>query len=78
MPNVTVYRWRKYDIATDENQTSRRWATLEAIERACGERLGQGIEVDATELDPHVAGMTPRNWTPPSERHDGFQQRVTR
>jgi len=33
---ITVYRFTKYDITTDQYQQSRRWATREAIERICG------------------------------------------
>jgi hypothetical protein len=78
MSTVTVYRWQKYDIATDEVLKSRRWATLEAIERACGEPVDRfGVEVDASELDPDTPSMTPRNWRPPSERYGGFQRQVT-
>ena len=31
-----VYRFKKYDIGTDETITSKRWATREAIERLLG------------------------------------------
>ena len=30
---LTAYRFKVYDISTDENRISRRWATLEAIRR---------------------------------------------
>lgn len=78
MSTVTVYRWQKYDITSDGVQRSRRWAMLDAIERACGEPVDRvGVEVDESELDPDTPGMTPRDWTPPSERHGGFQRQVT-
>ncbi len=63
MTKVTVYRFRLYDISTDENRQSRRWATLKAIERICGEVLKDTeTEVDASVLDSN--GMTERDFNP--------------
>jgi hypothetical protein len=77
MSRVTVYRWRKYDIVMDENQKSRRWATLDAIERAGGEPVDYvGCEIDEAELDPSTPGMTPRGWTPPNDLHSGIQRQA--
>jgi hypothetical protein len=73
---VTVYRFTVYDITNDEQRTSRRWATREAIERV----RGQVLEATATEVDPSVvgaeiAGMTERNFDP--HKSTGFQRAVT-
>jgi hypothetical protein len=72
---VTVYRFRVYDITTDENRASRRWATRDAIERVRGEVL----EETATAVDPSVVGgeihgMTERNFDP--HRNIGIQTQV--
>jgi hypothetical protein len=46
-----VYRFRLYDIGADENRTSRRWATLEAIAQIRGEALMEtATEVDADRI----------------------------
>jgi len=34
LAKITVYRFIKYDISSDENRKSRRWATRQAIERS--------------------------------------------
>ena len=47
MSRVTVYRFTKFDITTDQHQRSRRWATREAIELVHGHVL----EDTATEID---------------------------
>ena len=65
MTKVTVYQLAKYNISSDGNTKSRRWATCEAIERICGEVL----EDTATEVDPSVLGgeidrMTEINFNP--------------
>ena len=77
MVQVTVYRWRRYDITTDETTTSRRYATLAAIEEACGKPIeGSAIEIDEDHLDPQQDGMTPRDYVP--NRRTGFQTEITR
>jgi hypothetical protein len=46
----TIYRSRRYDISSDENIVSRRWATREAI----GLIGGEVLEDTATEVDRAV------------------------
>lgn len=78
MGTVTVYRWTKYDITTDEQRTSRRMATADAIARAYGVPIeGTAREIGASELDPGEDGMTPRDFHLRSNRQ-GFQTQVTR
>jgi len=61
--SVTIYRFRLYDINTDESRTSRRWATREAIERIHGEVLTDtATEVDASVVDTDIPGMTERGF----------------
>jgi hypothetical protein len=37
LSEITVYRFRLYDISSDEKRKSRRWATLKAIMQVGGE-----------------------------------------
>ena len=75
MSNVTVHRWRLYDIASDQTVISRRLATQEAIDRARGEAIpGTAVQVSESDLDPDCPGMTPRNFEP--HRGTGFQRQV--
>jgi hypothetical protein len=65
MATVTVYRFRKYDIASDQNIVSRRMATREAIDANCGVVIdGTGVEIDDSRLDPMIDGMTPIDFVP--------------
>jgi hypothetical protein len=74
MGMVTVYRWTKYDITTDEQRPSRRMATAEAIALACGVPVeGTAREIDISELE--IDGMTARDFHLRSNR-TGFQTRV--
>lgn len=76
MSEVTIYRFKLYDITTDENRESRRWATREAVERLGGEVLEDtATEVDASVVATNVFSMTERNFDP--YRHVGFQRVVT-
>ena len=74
MGNVTVYRFSLYDIASDEQRTSRRWATREAIERIGGKVLeSTATEVDVAALDENR--MTERDFNP--HPRTGFQTQVS-
>jgi hypothetical protein len=76
MTKVTVYRFTIYDITTDENRISKRMGTLEGIERVCGTPIeGTAVEIDASELDPEIVGLTPRDWRPRRDG-DGFPRQV--
>ncbi len=71
MPNV--YKFRKYDIVSDETITSRRWATREAVKFVCGEVVEDTeTEVDASFLDGN--GMTEMNLDP--HKREGFQTKI--
>jgi hypothetical protein len=76
MNKVKVCRFRKYDVTTDENQVSKRWATREAIERIGGEEIIETeTEVDPSAVGRDIAGMTARGFDP--NRGIGFQTQVT-
>jgi hypothetical protein len=77
MTTVTVYKFRKYDIASDQMQTSRRMATREAIQTiARGEILEDtALEVDANEVGGEVSGMTRIGFMPSVLGAGGFQTR---
>ena len=65
MSNVTVHRFKIYDIGNDEWKISRRWATQEGIDKVCGERIdGTAIEIDSKLVGSEVEGMTARNYDP--------------
>lgn len=75
MGKTTVHRWRRYDIASDEYVTSRRYGSQEAIDRVGGEIIPESsVEIDDIELDPDFPGMTTRSYSPPIAR--GFQTEV--
>jgi hypothetical protein len=75
MSKVKVYRFTVYDITTDENRRSRRWATREAIERAHGDVLDDTVtEVDSSVLGDEIDGMTARDFDP--HPRTGFQRQV--
>jgi hypothetical protein len=61
---ATVYRFHAWDVVNDIFQQSRRWATKEAIERAGGAIISDGVEVDDKYLGREVDGMTERNFDP--------------
>jgi hypothetical protein len=67
MEKVTIYRFKTYNVATDEIKVSTRWATPEAILRiAHGEIIeSTALEVDASILGSDIEGMTVRDWMPP-------------
>lgn len=71
---VTIFRFKRYDISSDEFQHSRRWATRDAIERIGAEVLDDhGVDVDPSVLNGD--GMTERNFNP--HLRQGFQTYVS-
>jgi hypothetical protein len=65
-----------YDITSDGNRPSRRWATREVIERLHGQILDNtATEIDASLVNSDIAGMTERDFDP--HRRTGFQRMVT-
>lgn len=73
---ATVYRFRTWEIATDTFRTSQRWATMEAIERAGGEPITNGVEIDDNYLGHEVDGMTARGFDPANPPTNEFRSRV--
>lgn len=74
MSTVTVYRFEKYDIKTDDWQRSVRWATEDMIRKIGARTVGDPIDVDPGTLGNEVEGMTDRNFNPHST--GGFQRVV--
>lgn len=78
MSKVTVYRFQMYDVHSDQMQTSRRWATLEAIEEVHGQPLiHTAIEIDASHVGDEIEGFTACGFNPSSQISVGFQTQVT-
>jgi hypothetical protein len=76
VPTVTVYRFKVYDITTDEIRLSRRWGTREGIKAARGAPLEEtATEVDSALVGQEVEGLTARDFDP--RRRTGFQTQVT-
>ena len=78
MTTVTVYRFRKYDIGSDQMQVSRRRAPHEAIRTiAQAEVLEEtALEIDSSEVGAEVNGMTRIGFGPSVLSAGGFQTRV--
>jgi hypothetical protein len=78
MTTVTVYRFRKYDIVSDQMQVSRRMATREAIQSiAQAEVLEEtALEIDAGEVGAEISGMTRIGFVPSVLGASGFQTQV--
>jgi len=73
MTKITIYQFRLYDIAHDENLKSRRWATLDAIKNIHAEVLKDtATEVDAPVVATDHAGMTVVDFNP--HPRSGFQK----
>ena len=66
MAGIKIYRFRKYDIATDETLLSRRWGTREAIRNiACGEVLENTESlVDEVAVRSDLPGFTEKDYEP--------------
>lgn len=78
MARVIVYRFRVYDVLSDQMHLSRRMATREAINNvARGEVLETtAIEVEDSAIGTEIAGMTLIDFEPPSLGPVGFQTQV--
>jgi hypothetical protein len=75
MSKVTVYQFTVYDIASDNNRKSRRWATREAVALAGGCVLEEtDTEIDESLLGSEIEGMSARDFDP--RPHTGFQRQV--
>jgi hypothetical protein len=78
MAGIKIYRFRKYDIATDEAPLSRRWGTRQAIQNiACGDILeNTEILVDETATHSDIRGLTEKDYAPVPYRF-GSQTQVS-
>jgi hypothetical protein len=78
MTTVTVYRFRIYDIGSDQMQVSRRMATREAIQTIAQAEVLEdtALEIDASEVGAEVNGMTRIGFVPSVLGAGGFQTRV--
>jgi len=65
---ITIFQFTLYDIGSDENRKSRRWATREVIESLGGVVLEEtAAVVDASVIAPgasSIIGMTRRGFDP--------------
>lgn len=65
MNKITIYQFTMYDISTDAEVKSRRWATREAITHANGTILEEtATEVEETKVRSDIEGMTTRGFSP--------------
>lgn len=72
MSKVTVHQFEKYDINSDSYVRSRRFGTVEAVERIGGRVIpGTSVEVAASEIDTDVQGLTAPEFNP--NPRTGFQ-----
>ena len=64
MSTVKVYRWKKFDVNSDEYKIGPRMATRQAIKL-----FGSAVPIEETETEVDESllngnGMTPPGWTP--------------
>lgn len=72
-PKVEVFKFTMYDIGTNQVVLSRRWATLQFIQRFGGVPTGAGAMVPADKVD--AQGMSEVDFDP-AVRTGGFQTSV--
>jgi len=71
---VTVYRFRMFDIRSGEFVESRRWAPADLIEDIHAERIGEGVQIERSALA--ADGLTPHG-VDPRPREGGFPRSVS-
>src|ERR1022692_5147135 len=72
MTNITVCHLEVWDSVNDQMVRSKRIGTPDAIKNtAHGREVGQGIDVDAADVGPEIAGFTMRNYRPPGSSNPG-------
>ena len=78
MARVTVYRFRVYDVLSDQMRLSRRMATRESINGiARGEVLEKtAVEVEDSAVGTEIPGMTAIDFRPPAIGPATFQTHV--
>jgi hypothetical protein len=78
MAQVTIFRFKSYNVMTDSMDSSRRWGTREAIEQiAKGVVIEESSRiVDETAVQSDIPGLTARDFNP--DALVGFQTSVQR
>ena len=66
MVSVMVYPFEALNYRPGEGPRSRRMGTSEAISRIHGAKpiMDSGVEIDESQLDPDLPGMTPVDFKP--------------
>jgi hypothetical protein len=64
MTKVTVYAWEKWNHQAGKTEMANRFGTKEAIDRSFGTIVGDGIEVDSSDLEG--GDFTPIGYKPGS------------
>jgi hypothetical protein len=66
MAKITVFHFEVWDSVNDKLVRSRRMGTLEAIRTtAHGREVGQGVDVDASDVGAEIHGFTARDYQSP-------------
>jgi hypothetical protein len=65
-PKAELFRFRKYDIGSDEIKESSRWATYETIAKYRAEIISDMVVVhfSQVEWEPGEVGLTVRGYNP--------------
>jgi hypothetical protein len=76
MATVKVYRFKRYEIASDGYAESRRYATLNGIASVNAVPIEETmVEVEEDQIHSEIPGMMPTDWRP-SSFGGGFQTHV--
>jgi len=75
MSNVTIYRFKMYSPREDEFILSKRWGTIEAIQKIGGVAIeGTAVEADRSVIvapAPDMPGLTEKGFDPRPREHGG-------
>jgi hypothetical protein len=76
---VPVFKFRAYDVVSDDMQMSQRMATREAILQIAHGEVPEHtrLDVEPAALGSEIPGMTIRGFGPHSLRPPGFQKTMT-
>ena len=65
MEKVTIYQFTIYDVMSDTMILSKRWGTLEAIKKACGNPLLEtAMEINRVDLNSDIDDFTVKGFDP--------------
>ena len=65
MPRETVFRYKVSNVFSDESKLTSRMGTLEGIKKLkVATPVGEGIEIDSSQLDPKADGLTRIDFVP--------------